>query len=158
VDVRFYINGCLVHTSSDLGNVHSSAGQPTIRLGTGRFHNEYWFSGALDDVLVHGCALNAAQVEQISGGCSAVVPDAVYSGGTLRAVPLGDGRFRLDTGEAGSWELRIFGPDGRLVESRQGSGQVVLNTARWSSGAYQLVVLSDHGARTARLVAGAGFP
>lgn len=65
-DVRFYVNGCLVFTSTDVSNVHSAQGQPTACLGTGRLHNNYWFKGALDGVVVFDCALTAGQVAQLA--------------------------------------------------------------------------------------------
>lgn len=91
-EVRYYLNGCLVFTSTDVSNVHSDTGEPFAALGVNRAHNSRFFNGDLDDLQIFDCALDAAQIDSLADHrCSACAPMVHYllDGDALDAGPDG---------------------------------------------------------------------
>ncbi len=152
LDVRFYVNGCLVFTSTDLDNVHSAQGVATVRLGTGRFHDDYWFAGALDDVHVYACALDEDRIEQMGGGCSTGLENTPTPAG-LAVLSLGADRFRVIPPTNAPWMLDVVDPLGRCVATRAiGTGEVVLSGH--AAGVYQFVARSGTERLVTRVLVG----
>jgi hypothetical protein len=65
-EMTFYFNGCSVASFQNMTNDHSVDGLSTVSLGRGRFHDDFFFEGGLDDVQIFDCTLTPAEISSLA--------------------------------------------------------------------------------------------
>ncbi|MBL0053251.1 MAG: T9SS type A sorting domain-containing protein [Bacteroidetes bacterium] len=76
-ETRFYLNGCLMQTSTNMANDHSFDGAISVSLGCHRFHNGNYFKGKLDDLFIYQCALTDSEIAMVADtNCFVATPVA----------------------------------------------------------------------------------
>ena len=114
---RLYVNGALVASQAQTGNVDTVAGN--FRIGTTRASE--WFNGAIDDVAVYDKALTPAQVQaHYEAGAQSLTEKVMiedwcmqypsHTIGDLRFGP--DGMLYASGGEGANFNLADYGQGG----------------------------------------------
>ncbi len=63
---KYYLNGVLKDSTTNLNNSHSASGKNYASIGWGR-NNDSPFNGKIDDVKIFGCALSEEEVQALYG-------------------------------------------------------------------------------------------
>lgn len=147
--IKFYINGVL-DTSRTTTNPFLGADTPQD-LNIGRFNNQYYFKGKIDDIRIYNRALTQYEITNLNTGIKSISPKIPFTFFLYQNYPNPFNpitNIKFDLPKSSLVKLIIYDALGREVETlvneklKEGSYQVDWNarhggsSTRYSSGIY----------------------